>query len=269
MNRKQRMLRNMGKTFQEEDGRAEPFFDGPIAAEVRTSVVMVERILRGLLLNEVERLRKDTNELRRFFKHFFDPTTSEEEREQFVANFQKYPPRVVIGYPKMGAEMPCFAIVLMSDEEKDGQPAGFLGKYAGQTLPDEETDEHGDAEYVGGYFDQQYTVFVYGQHPDQVAYLYQFAKLTLFAARETLEAVGLIDPRYSGGELSPEEMYLPDNVFARAVNVRLTTMMTVPRLLPFKDGRRVRITGIFREDVVVDGVPGGVKTYVPGDDDGE
>ena len=270
MNRKQRLLKNLGAGFEAADPKAEPYFDGPGKIEVRTSVVMVERILRAVLTSEIDRLsdRANTDELRRYFAHFYDPTVGEEERERFVTNFQRTPPRAIIGYPRTGADLPIFSIVLMSDEEMDGQPAGFLGKYAGETQPDETPPGGDDAEYEGAYFAQAFAVFVYGQNPDQVAYLYQFAKLTLFGARQALEASGLIDPRYSGGELSPEEMYLPDNVFARVLNVRLTSMMTVPRLFSHRDGRRLRITGIFRDDVVVDGVRGGVKTYVPEDADG-
>ncbi|MCH9837363.1 hypothetical protein K0U83_16995, partial [bacterium] len=70
----------------------------------------------------------------------------------------------------------------------------------------------------------------------------------------------------SGSVLSPEEFYAPDNVFMRVLRIRAKSVMTVPRLFSYTDAERLRITGIFREDVVVDGVPGGVKTYEDTDD---
>lgn len=264
-NRKQRLRRNLGGTFTAEDDRVQPFFDGPDQAEIRTSIVLPERIIRAVLLSEVERLSEDESELRRFFSHFFDPTVGEEERATYVQNFQAAPPRVVLGYPRGLADLPVFSIILSSDEETEPMA---LSKYVGTTLDGETPPNREDAEYEGGYFAQMNSIYIYAQHPDVCLYLYQFAKLTLFGARSALEKAGLIDPEYSGADLSPEEMpYLPDNVFVRVLNIRYLTMMTVPKLFPYRDGRRIRITGIFREDVVVDGKRGGVCTYVPEDDD--
>ena len=267
MNRKDRLLRNLGEGFKDTSELAQPYFDGPNKVEVRTSVVMVERILKSILLDEVDRLAGNIDECRRFFQHFFDPTAGAEERERFVANFVRTPPRVVIGYPRTGAELPLFSIILSSDEETDA-PSGFLGKFAGETIEGENPIGGEDAEYEGGYFTQVYSIFIYAQNPDQTAYLYQTAKSILYGAGDALKAAGVIDPRYSGGELNPEEMYLPDNVFARVLTVRLISMMTVPKLFAHRDGRRLRITGIFMEDAVVEGVRGGVKVYAE-ESDGE
>lgn len=261
-NRKERLLRNLGGTFAETpSSKVDPFFDGPQQAEQRTSVVLTERIIRAVLLSEVDRLKDSENiaELRRFFSHFFDPTITVEERESFVANFQREPPVVVLGYPRNLAELPIFSIVLSSDEEAEPH---LLAKYVGATLDNEKPPNREDAEYEGAYFNQMNSVYIYAQHPDVCLYMYHFAKLALFGARSALECSGLIDPHYSGGELAPEEMpYLPDNVFVRVLNIRYLTMMTVPRLYAYRDGRRITMTGIFREDVVIDGQRGGVKTF--------
>jgi len=268
-NRKERLLRNLGGTFEQTDERAQPFFDGPIQTEMRTSVVMAERILLAVLRSEVARLSADTDEARgeltRIFSHIFDPTIGATERASFVTDFQRRPPTTVLGYPRTTTEMPCFAMTLENDEEGE---APILGKYVGQTLEGEDPPGGEDAEYEGAFFDQTYGIYVYAQHADQCAYLYQFGKLLLFGARQALEAAGIIDPTYSGGELTPEEMYLPENLYARVLRVRAKTLMTVPRLLLHRDGRRLRATGIFMKDVVVDGMRGGVTPYaeVPGDE---
>lgn len=259
-NRKQRLLRNLGGTFAETPSpKVDPFFDGPPQAEQRTSVVLAEHIIRAVLLSEVERLAGDEDELRRFFSHFFDPTVGPDERETYVQNFLREPPRVVMGYPRSLAELPIFSIVLASDEEAEPH---LLAKYVGSTLDDEKPPGGEDAEYEGAYFNQMNSVYIYAQHPDICLYMYHFAKLALFGARSALEGSGLIDPSYSGGELAPEEMpYLPDNVFVRVLNIRYLTLMTVPKLYAYRDGRRITMTGIFGSDVVVDGQRGGVKTY--------
>ncbi len=262
-NRKARKLRNLGGTFEET---VEPFFDGPPLAETRTSIVLVERFLLAVLRSEIDRLKPKANqsELERFFSHIFDPTMGKEERAAFVTNFQTTPPNVVLGYPRTTAELPIFAVVLTSDEE--AEPSA-LGKYVGETLEGEDAPGREDAEYEGAFFEQKYSIYIYAQHPDVLNYLYHFGKLILFGAREAMEAAGIIDPKYSGGELSPDEVHLPDNVYARVLNVTAKSLMTIPRLFPMhKDGRRLRVTGIFREDIVVDGVRGGVKTFVPGEE---
>jgi len=262
-NRKERLLRNLGGTFEQTDERATQFFSGPMQTEMRTSVVMAERLLLAVLRSEVDRLAADTDEARaelnRIFGHIFDPTIGANERASFATDFQRRPPTTVLGYPRTTTEMPCFALTLESDEEGESP---ILGKYVGQTLDGEDPPGGEDAEYEGAFFDQVYGIYVYAQHPDVCAYLYQFCKLLLFGARQALEAAGLIDLTYSGGELTPEEMYLPEDLYARVLRVRAKTMMTIPRLLLHRDGSRLRVTGIFMKDVVVDGVRGGVTPYV-------
>lgn len=260
MSRKDRLRRNLGGETSQDDPRfAEPFFDGPATAEMRTSIVLPERLLRQVLTDEVNRLAADRAELERFFSHFFDPTTSAAERDTYVDNFIASPPRTVIGYPRTTGEMPIFAIILQADEEQDND--GLIGNYVGQTLSGENPPGGEDQEYEGVFFSQVNAIHVYAQHPDQCLYLYHFAKLTLLGAREALHCAGLISPTYSGSELNPQEVYLPDNVFGRVLNVHYKVMMTVPKVFAYRDGRRLRLGGIFRTDIVVDGVRGTISTY--------
>lgn len=266
MSRKDRLKRNLGESTAADDPRfAEPYFDGPIQAGNRTSIVLPERLIRQVLVDEVDRLANDQAELERFFGHFFDPTSSVKERDSYVSNFMKNPPKTVIGYPRSLGDWPVFAITLTSDDEDEGD--ALIGNYVGETLPDEKAPGGEDQYYEGGFFDQVNSILVMAPHPDQTLYLYHFAKMALFGAREALHNAGLISPHYGGGELNPQEIYIPDNVFARVITVSFKTMVTVPKLFAHRDGRRLQLTGIFRSDVVVDGIRGGVKTYTIGEDE--
>jgi len=269
VSRKSRLKKNLGGTVAQDDPRfSEKFFEGgPAGTEIRTSIAFPERLIRAVLFSEVERLSKDKAEVERFFSHFFDPTAAPGERDSYVTDFLRNPPIVTMGYPRFTGDMPIFSIVLSSDEEADGE--GFLGNYVGQTMPGEKPPGGDDQEYEGALFNQQNSIYVFAQHPDQLLYLYQFAKLVLLGAREALHCAGMISPTYSGGELAPNEVYLPDNVFGRVLNVSYKVMMTVPKLFSYRDGRRLRVTGIFGKDIVVDGQRGGVVTYDEGDEDGE
>lgn len=271
MSRKNRLKRNLGGTTAQEDPRFnEPFFDGPPLAELRTAIVFPERLIRQVLLDEVERLSKDEDELRRLFEHFFTPTTSAAERESYVNNFLASPPRVVMGYPRATGDMPVFAIILTSDDEEEGDQV--LSDYVGETRPGENPPGGEDQEYEGIFCTQVNSIQIFAEHPDVTLYLYHFAKLALVGAREALHNAGMISPSYSGAELSPHDIYLPDNIFGRVLNVHYKTLMTVPKLYTHRDGRRLRLAGIFRKDVVVDGIRGGVSSYEASldveDDDG-
>lgn len=271
MNRKDRLLRNLGGAVRKagDERFTEPFFDGPTQAEMRTPIVMPERLVRAMLLAEVDRLSASQDEAERFFSHFFDPSLGDDatERNAYVENYLANPPRVVLGYPRTTGSWPCYSIVLTSDEEAEEHSA--VANYAGTTLPDESPPGGQDQDYEGGLWNQVLSIYVYAQNPDECLYLYHLAKFVLYGGQDVLQGAGIIAPTFAGGELNPEEMYLPDNVFARVMTVRFSVMQTVPKLLRHRDGRRLRLGGIFRSDVVVDGLRGSVRTYDAGADDGE
>lgn len=269
MSRKSRLKRNPGGTTAATDARFNSsYFSGPVQTASRTSITLPERLLRRVLLDEVDRLAADRAELTRFLGHFFDPTTDVEERDTYVDDFIRNPPRVVLGYPRATGDLPIFAIVLTSEDE--AEDTAMLANYVGETLPGETPPGGTDQEYEGSFFSQMNSVYVFAQNPDQTLYLYHFAKLVLLGARDALHNAGLISPSYSGGELSPNEIYLPDNVFARVLNVSYTVLMSVPKLLGHADGRKLKVGGLFAEDIVIDGQRGGVVRYQEtfGNDDG-
>jgi hypothetical protein len=248
-------VRNLGGTLQND---IEPYFEGPQLAQARTSISLLERVLQNLLRSEIARLKEDEAELDRFFGHFFDPTAGSEERSRFVTHFRREPPVVVLGYPRTSGEFPCFAVILESEEETDPD---LMGDYMGQTLDGEAGEA---AEYVGSFFSNSYGIYIYAQNPDVVVYLYQFAKMVIYGAKQALECAGFNDIRFSGGELNPEEMYLPENMFARVLRLSCTAPITIPRLT--LDPAKVRLLGLYMDDIVVDGIRGGVTPYDAGDD---
>ncbi len=251
--------RNLGGSLEPT---IEDFFGPPTLTQARVNVILVERLLLAVLRFEIDRLAQTTNqdELERFFSHFFDPIAGETERARFVTDFQKTPPVTVLGYPRSTGTFPCFSVILESEQEE----TNVLADYMGESLDGEDVGEA--AEYQGAIFSQSHGIYVYAEHPDKVAYLYQFAKLVLFGAKPFLIKAGLIEPRFSGGELSPEEMYLPDNMFARVLRITATSTITVPRLLD-PDPLRVRLAGLFMDDIVVKGIRGGVHPISQLDDE--
>lgn len=222
----------------------------------RDSIIMVERLIRSLLQTTIDSLSDASDpqaviDLNRFFSHFYDPTITLQERNDFIVNFQAEPPKAILGYPRSTAVFPCFSIILENEEESDA----FLGDYAGETTPDEDVKDF--QEYVGAFYNSTYGIYIYAEHPDVCVYLYQFAKSVIHAGKPFLFSCGVVALSLSGGELAPDETYMPENMFMRVLRVQLRAPMTVPVFLR-ADPRKVRITGIFRPDVVVDGIPSGV-----------
>lgn len=228
--------------------------DLPPLSAARTNVINIERLLVKLLRMEVARFKEDTDLLRRFFRHMFGALIEDSEVEEFITNFQRLPPEVVLGYPRTSTQFPCFAIILQEDAEDQN----FVGDFAGETEDDEEIDPTGDyMEYAGVLCNNSFGIFVYAQHPDVCLYLYYFAKMIVFGAKPLFLANGMTEVTIDGGEVAPDEQYLPDNMFIRTLTVRGQSMFTVPQFA-LTNRRRLRLLGLYRDDVVVDGVQGGI-----------
>lgn len=223
----------------------------PSLATARSSVMMVERLIVLLLKETTNKIKDDDNELNRFFSHFFDPTAGEAERKEFVKRFKQRPPKTLMGYARSTSQFPCFAVVLNSDDEQEA----LVGDYIGQTLPD---DHEGEAtEYEGAFFDSVYATYIYSEHPDECAFLYQYAKAVLHGGKEWFLACGVEEVTLSGGELAPDENYMPENMFVRVLRVNAKSQLSVPRLMR-ADPRKLRLGGLYLDDIVVDGVRGGI-----------
>lgn len=224
---------------------------GPVIYEqevgAQDAILLVERLLKNLLQTTTNWLKDDEDACRRFFSHFFDSTVTEEEREEFVTNFTTKPPKTILGYARSAAQYPCFSIVTESEEESEN----VLGDYLGLD-PDD-----APVEYTGSIDDATYAIYVYSGHPEVTLYLYQYGKAVAHAGKKLLLSQGVLEARISGGELGPEEVYLPDNTFVRVIRVHTKQTFSVPRIL-LTDPILQRITGLYVNDINVDGIQGGV-----------
>lgn len=244
--------RNFGTAVANEKDASFP--TDPAANAGRYAVVMPERVILALLRSEVTRLSDSNNrdDLVRLFSHFFDPMITVEERNSYVNAFQKFPPETYLAYPRSNSKFPCYAVVLESDDETDEA----LDHLIGRTSENEEAER--TEAYPGSMFQAQYGIYVYAENPDMCLYLYHFAKAILIGSHIVLESCGIIDSKLSGTELSPEETYIPENMFVRVCRVSLKSLFTVPEILR-PDPARLRITGIHANDIVVSGQRGGVE----------
>lgn len=246
---------NLGQNYQDTQIK-DPV---PELAAARTGVTSIEVMIYEILAHELESLSTDEAKRTAYLAHLFDAVAGKSMREMISKSLSTKQPQVVYGYPRLGAETPCVAIIL--EEEHEAQQV--LGSYLGETLPEERTSdgkEPDPAEYVGGFWEHTYALLVYTEHPQITAGLYQVVKAILVAADHVLELGGFQNPSFSGGELGPEQEYIPENVFCRVLKVQGRTVFAVPEY--GRDPERYRVT-VHRSDLIVDGVRGGVGVFTP------
>lgn len=212
------------------------------------SGLLMERIMKALLQETVDRWVKDSAEAKRFFSYFFETTVGgQKELDSFLNAFKSKPPRTQLGYARIGAMLPLWAIVLSEETEEDA----FLSDYLGQ--------DDSKYDFEGDFWDANYTVYTYSEHPDLTQVYYQLSKAIIAAGRPFLVSSGALTIHLSGGDLAPDENYMPENMFVRALRVRMKHQFSAPRIKP-ADPAKLR-TWIYASDVVVEGIQGGVKVY--------
>jgi hypothetical protein len=225
--------------------------DGTDRNYEHASIVALDRVILRLLRDELADLIAHPDKLDRLFHQILGETVKQAEVDEWVAYVVDQQPCVSSAYPHSGSHFPGFFIVLEGDEESKT----FVGNDVGAKLGNAPGD---DADYKGSFFDQTHGIFIYAQNPDAVAMLYYLGKMILLGGSDALTAAGAMDLHLSGGELSPQEAYIPVDMFLRKLTVRLMAPMTVEKLRRQPHASRVRVTGVHASDVVVDGRRGGV-----------
>jgi hypothetical protein len=249
-----REKRNLGVT---EDTRKH----APPVETQGDAVLMPERALKTVLIESIDKLVADPTEATRYFSHFFDSTVSVAEREDFVRDFVRNPPSIVMGYPRTGATFPSVSIIMESEVETQ--------QLVGQHMANPSDLDKLAQDTVGSLWENTYALWVMATHPDQALYIYHFVKSVVLSAQQSLMSMGVVEiGRLQAAEVAPSPDFQATTMYQRILRVPMTVPNTIPRLYPY-DPNRFRVAGIFREGVVVDGVASGVTTYTPGEDEND
>lgn len=124
-------------------------------------------------------------------------------------------PRVVLNYPREHAEIPCYAIVLDPETEKE-----FVGSIVGVTqfVGGEAID--GEAPQDGSEWTSTIGVLCYAEHPELLIWMYQVAKFMLARNRARLLDEFEVRVSLSGRDFGFEKRFLPRFVYRRALMVQ-------------------------------------------------
>jgi hypothetical protein len=153
------------------------------------------------------------------------PGWTDDEVARIVAFWQTEGghPSIVHNYARAAASLPCYAIVLMSETETDD----YLGHSEGAVMLDEVTQLMAEIEAEIGRrvnvnirgLQFTFQIFVYTENPDVTAAYFNVLRSIFLGANKKLLDFGLERPTYSGMDLTQMPAYLPENVFARVLQV--------------------------------------------------
>jgi hypothetical protein len=224
---------------------------------------MLERLLFIALQDGIAETLAKPALMERFFRETRE--LSLEEIAGIRTFFEAQPPNIIHAYPRTDSKFPLFAIVLANETESQqflGDQGGMVGfgvDLLGEATLDGDDPDLG-ANEIASIEDQTYMVLVATRNPDTTIYYYQLAKFWLKRARAFLKQQGVSNLTFSGGDLAPDERYMPANLFVR----QLTIQCKVPEILVGqKEPSAFKLDGIY---VDATGSPpadlGGVKTLI-------
>jgi hypothetical protein len=122
------------------------------------------------------------------------------------------PPKIMHGYAPRDIDVPVFSIVLEQESEAETWLANDVGNVEDPDDPDYRAD------IFGSIWQHQYGIMIYAEHPDITGYYYELAKSIILSGNDFFVDQGLFDIDVSGGDLRPDEVYIPQNLFARRVS---------------------------------------------------
>lgn len=217
---------------------------------------MYERVLSNIIKEGIKLLAGNDALLRMALGA---PNWEESELDTLVEEWKgDKKPRVFHGFARAGAQLPSYAVVLTNEQE--------TGEYldaGGVTYVDEISAFVEEVEAALGTtvdveirrFQFGYQVFTFAEHPDVALAYYNALRSIFLGAFTKLTAAGFENPSYSGMDLSPQQQYLPENVFARVLSVsgyaHVLTAAGVS-LGPWATRRATRVEGIHVANAVRD-----------------
>jgi len=217
---------------------------------------MFERVVHNVIQAGMDRLDVDEPLLRRALS---SPGYSEEEIDNLVSAWSgDQKPRIVHSYARAAAQIPCYAIVLASeiqDQQYLDNSADALAITEVEAFIKQVQAEVGRVVSAQIHrFKFTYQIFTYALNPDVTLAYYNVLRNILLGADKAFALEGFETPSFSGMDLSPNTQYLPENVFARMLELTGAAHLLIVNDLdlgPWATGRGNRIEGIHIANAVV------------------
>lgn len=169
--------------------------------------------------------------------------------------FERRPPTIRAGYANAQDPMPVISVALQGETVSDE----FLGDMMGMDEDLPELGRNVTGEIRGEFRRQDIEITIWADHPDVALYLFHWADYALRAHLEWFVRHGLVNPAFTGGgEIAPDARFAPERLFVRQLRWSCAGEAVIVEPIPPPP----RSLHLFLENVVVDGLPGGVHVDI-------
>jgi hypothetical protein len=219
---------------------------------------MIQRFLFSALKQGVEAITADLVLLEHIFENY---ELAENEVESIKTLWSAKPPTVRHGFARPDDEFPLFALVLVDEHESET----VMGDDGG--IVEDPEDPLFGADIKTSFWEHNYNIMVYSDHPDATLYWYEVAKSIMLEAG--FYDFGIYDLMLSGGDILPDPEYIPSHLFVRRLSLKASRefkrIVHTSRL-----GKAFKVSGIHIDRSGSPSDPGPVKTllvpYAEGED---
>lgn len=175
---------------------------------------------------------------------------AEQELQDFLSYFSSRRPRVRLGYARAQDPMPQINVILESARLKE-QFVGDLA-YMGSFV---ESPANGGA-INGDIRQQSISIHVHADHPEITLYLYHMVHASLLSSARFFAEKEILNLSFdSATELQPQEVYLPENIYSRALTYTFDGVSRGIIPLPAPPPELfIFVSGVRINDTVVGGV---------------
>lgn len=229
-------------------------------------MIFIERMIKSIL---AEGLQEFIDNPVKFKEFLIDGGLTETEAAEQQAFFEETPPNIILGHARTGDGFPLWVIMLGSettDQDYLDEAGSFIDENGSEYI-----DDHGNPiDYHIRRWAHSYPIITMTTHPDVTLYYYYLSKYIMQEKRTRLQDLALDEITFSGNELTPDEKYLPSDLFVRQLVISLKSDDSYRETYRPGVGLGKRIEGIHSpeedtdEDVDIGGPAGdaGVKTNI-------
>jgi hypothetical protein len=179
--------------------------------------MMINRVLYNVLQYGINAVQQDTTLLSDLFGDLYGLTSTEVASIQTY--FQTKTFTVVQGYPHQAMKPPVYALVLSAEQQDER----FIGDEVGMVL---DGSQYSNCDQYGAIWSHNYQVLCYADHPDVCFYMYEIAKNAFQGADHYMLEQNVLEWSYGGMDLMPDERYIPQNLFCRAMTITAKSQFT-------------------------------------------
>ena len=174
---------------------------------------------------------------------------TDQELTNFVAYFSNRRPVVRLGYARAKDPLPQINVILESETGSES----FVGDLAGLGTISELTT---DGAINSDIRKQRVSLHVHSDHAEIVLYLYHMAHSVIMSSARFFAQKGLINLSFaSGAEVYPQEVYLPETIFTRALSYEFEGVSrAVLPLPPPPANLHIYVANVVVSDTVTGGV---------------